>query len=130
MLAGVGRQWWWSRAASWRWRTGRGHDGHMRDHFQQMVKWLASAADAARRPRGLVVLIYHRVGAHTQVSVDLPRPLFAEQLGALAVGWTPVALDQAVAFLEGSALPPGQPPVCLTFDDGTADFVEEALPEL
>jgi peptidoglycan/xylan/chitin deacetylase (PgdA/CDA1 family) len=102
----------------------------MRDQAQQLVKWLASAADAVRRPQGLVVLIYHRVGAHTRVSVDLPRPLFAEQLGALRAGWTPVSLEQTVGLLEGAAGPPGAPPVCLTFDDGTADFVEEALPEL
>jgi peptidoglycan/xylan/chitin deacetylase (PgdA/CDA1 family) len=102
----------------------------MRDHVQQLVKWLASAADAVRRPRGLVVLIYHRVGAYTGVSVDLPRPLFAEQLDALTVGWTPVNLEHAVGLLEGTAAPTGSPPICLTFDDGTADFVEEALPEV
>ena len=102
----------------------------MRDQVQQLVKWLASAADAVRRPRGLVVLIYHRVGAHTRVSVDLPRPLFAEQLDALTLGWAPVTLDQAVGFLEETAPPPGSPPICLTFDDGTADFVDEALPEI
>ena len=97
---------------------------------QQLVKWVASVADAVRRPQGLVVLIYHRVGARTPVSVDLPRPLFAAQLGELTAGWEPVNLDHAADLLAGSAVPPGSPPVCLTFDDGTADFVEEALPEL
>lgn len=97
---------------------------------QQLVKWTAAAADALRRPQGLVVLIYHRVGGHTPVSVDLPRPLFAEQLAALAAGWAPVTLDDAARLLAGPAAPPGPPPVCLSFDDGTADFVEEALPEL
>ena len=102
----------------------------MHDHVQQLVKWLASSADSVRRPRGLAILIYHRVGARTRVSVDLPRPLFAEQLGALTVGWTPVTLERAAGLLAGAAAPSGPPPVCLTFDDGTADFVEEALPEL
>ena len=44
----------------------------MRGQIQQAVKWTAAAADALRRPRGLVILIYHRVGARTPVSVDLP----------------------------------------------------------
>jgi peptidoglycan/xylan/chitin deacetylase (PgdA/CDA1 family) len=102
----------------------------MSGQVQQLVKWMASAADAVRRPRGLVVLIYHRVGARTPVSVDLPRPLFSEQLGALTAGWEPVTLEQAASLLAGPVAPPGSPPVCLTFDDGTVDFVEEALPEL
>src|SRR5262249_38296556 len=97
---------------------------------QQLVKWTAAAADTLRRPGGLVVLIYHRVGRHTLVSVDLPRPLFAEQLVALAGEWAPTALDTAVDLLAGPAAPPGRPPVCVTFDGGTADFVDEALPEL
>lgn len=102
----------------------------MRRQAQQLVKWTAAAAGALRRRRGLVVLIYHRVGGHTPVSVDLPRPLFAEQLATLVAGWAPVSLDAAADLLAGAAAPPGLPPVCLTFDDGTADFVEEALPEL
>jgi peptidoglycan/xylan/chitin deacetylase (PgdA/CDA1 family) len=102
----------------------------MTGQIRQLVKWTAAAADVVRRPRGLVVLIYHRVGAHTPVSVDLPRPLFAEQLALLAADWAPVTLDNAVGLLGEPAAPAGPPPVCLTFDDGTADFVEEALPEL
>jgi peptidoglycan/xylan/chitin deacetylase (PgdA/CDA1 family) len=104
--------------------------GVMSSQIRQLVKWAAAAADALRRPQGLVVLIYHRVGGHTPVSVDLPRPLFAEQLAALVTGWAPVTLDTAAGLLAGPEAPIGPPPVCLTFDDGTADFVEEALPEL
>lgn len=94
------------------------------------MKWTAAAADTVRRPHGLVVLIYHRVGGHTPVSVDLPRPLFADQLAALAGGWAPLTLDAAADLLGAPGPPPGPPPVCVTFDDGTADFVDEALPEL
>src|SRR5436305_572003 len=102
----------------------------MQRHIQQGVKWTAAAVDALRRPRGLVLLIYHRVGGRTPVSVDLPRSLFAEQLAALAADWAPVTIDVAVGLLAEPIGPPGPPPVCLTFDDGTADFVEEAVPEL
>src|SRR5881275_1285614 len=100
----------------------------MREHVQQVVKWTAAVADAARRPNGLVVLIYHRVGGRTSVSVDLPRPLFADQLAALVCGWAAVTLDDAAVLLTGPRAPSGPPPVCVTFDDGTADFVEEAVP--
>ena len=102
----------------------------MRNSIQQLVKWTAAAADGLRRPEGLVILIYHRVGGRTPVSVDLPRPLFAEQLAVLTDGWVPVNLDTAADILAHPGPPPGPPPVCLTFDDGTADFVDEALPEL
>jgi len=102
----------------------------MRTQIGQLVKWTAAAADSVRRPRGLVVLIYHRVGGRTPVSVDLPRPLFADQLAALAADWSPVTLEAAADLLNRPAPPPGPPPVCITFDDGTADFVDEALPEL
>lgn len=102
----------------------------MAGQIRQLVKWTAAAADVVRRPRGLVILIYHRVGGHTPVSVDLPRPLFAEQLAVLDAEWAPVTLDNAADLLMQPAAPAGRLPICLTFDDGTVDFVEEALPEL
>jgi peptidoglycan/xylan/chitin deacetylase (PgdA/CDA1 family) len=98
--------------------------------FQPLVKFSAAVVDVLRRPQGLVILIYHRVGGHTPVSVDLPRSLFSQQLAVLAAGWAPVTLDMAADLVSKPAAPPGPPPVCLTFDDGTVDFVEEALPEL
>jgi peptidoglycan/xylan/chitin deacetylase (PgdA/CDA1 family) len=98
--------------------------------LRQLVKVAAAAADLVRRPEGLVVLIYHRVGGHTPVSVDLPRALFAEQIAALSGSWTPVTIDTAADLLIKPTGPSGPHRVCLTFDDGTADFIEEALPEL
>ena len=102
----------------------------MTGHLRQLVKWTAAVADTVRRPHGLVILIYHRVGGHTPVSVDLPLPLFSSQLALLAVEWTPVTLDRAAELLTAPEAPSGPPPVCLTFDDGTADFVDEAVPAL
>ena len=107
-----------------------GHDEGMAGKLHQLIKLTAAATDVLRRPQGLVVLIYHRVGGRTPVSVDLPRPLFAEQAAALAAEWNPVTLDAAADLLGGTTAPSGRSPICLTFDDGTVDFVEEALPEL
>ena len=93
------------------------------------VKFAAGAVDAVRRPAaGLVVLIYHRVGGHTGVRVDLPTPTFDAQMAALAEAGNVLALDDAVERLRrGEDL---QNHVVVTFDDGTDDFVDEALPVL
>jgi peptidoglycan/xylan/chitin deacetylase (PgdA/CDA1 family) len=112
MMADVGR----SSAAQ---RVGRG-----------ALKRAAVAHDLVRRPRrGLVVLCYHRVGRHTTSRVDLPRSLFEEQVARLVAGPGVADLDGALTALAGP--PPSEPgPVVITFDDGTADFVDEVLPIL
>jgi peptidoglycan/xylan/chitin deacetylase (PgdA/CDA1 family) len=56
--------------------------------------------------------------------------LFAAQLADLVGNWAPVTLDYAADLLGASSAPAGPPAICLTFDDGTADFVDEALPDL
>ena len=92
------------------------------------LKQTSAVVDRLRPPgRGVTVLIYHRVGGRTPVPVDLPAGLFREQMAMLA--GRAVSLDTALEHLAGTA-PVGPDPVVVTFDDGTADIVEEALPIL
>lgn len=78
-------------------------------------------------PPGVVVLIYHRVGGGTSSAVDLPVDVFREQMTRLARARTVLTLDDAVAQLAAGSTPDG---VVLTFDDGTPDFYECAVPVL
>jgi peptidoglycan/xylan/chitin deacetylase (PgdA/CDA1 family) len=96
---------------------------------QHALKRAAAGADRLRRPsRGVVVLLYHRVGGHSAApEIDLPAALFDEQCAEIAGRAT--SLDAALDALNCS-LPPREDPVVVTFDDGTADFVDDALPIL
>lgn len=93
------------------------------------MKTVAEGADNLRRDRGgVVVLLYHRVGAGTGVQVDLPVELFARQMEVLARSGRVRTLEKALDALAGAEAPPGGDPVVVTFDDGTADFAEVAVP--
>jgi peptidoglycan/xylan/chitin deacetylase (PgdA/CDA1 family) len=96
----------------------------------RLVKVAAAAADPLRRRDGLVVLLYHRVGATSSSAVDLPLGLFVDQMEELAASRSVVGLDEAVALLASPGPPPGPPRVAITFDDGTGDFAELAVPVL
>ena len=94
------------------------------------VKVTAAAVDTVRRPpAGLVVLIYHRVGRRTPVEVDLPSAMFADQMAYLVERGNVVNLSEGLARLaDPSARRDAM--VAVTFDDGTADFADAAVPVL
>lgn len=94
------------------------------------VKASAAAVDLVRPASpGVVVLIYHRVGGASGLEVDLPHALFETQVEALAESGRVVALGTALDRLRGAPVE-GPAPVVVTFDDGTADFVDHAVPIL
>jgi peptidoglycan/xylan/chitin deacetylase (PgdA/CDA1 family) len=105
------------------------------------MKRLAVAGDLVRPPgRGVVVLIYHRVGGGSGTEVDLSPRAFDEQMAWLAASGRVASLDDAVALLDsagsasghGRAAPGGasDDAIVVTFDDGTADLADVATPIL
>jgi peptidoglycan/xylan/chitin deacetylase (PgdA/CDA1 family) len=93
------------------------------------VKVVAAGADVVRPDAaGLVILIYHRVGGRTRSQVDLATARFDEQVAELVAADRVVSLDEGLARLERGEV--DDAPVVLTFDDGTTDWVDEALPIL
>jgi peptidoglycan/xylan/chitin deacetylase (PgdA/CDA1 family) len=97
------------------------------------IKEAAALADRVVPPRaGVVVLLYHRVGERSSATeIDLPAAVFEQQMAWLAA--RRVATDMDVA-LDETAEPFDERrprhPVVVTFDDGTADLVDVALPIL
>jgi len=94
------------------------------------LKPVAAAADVIRAPApGVTVLIYHRVGAGSGGEVDLDVAMFNDQMAELADTGNVITLDQAVDALTSGAMP-STDQIVITFDDGTPDVVEKALPIL
>lgn len=79
-------------------------------------------------PAGAVLLAYHRVGGGSESSVDLDPAVFDEQMAHLGEHCTVSGIDEAVERLKGRTTTGIH--VVVTFDDGTADFVDTALPLL
>lgn len=92
----------------------------------------AAIADVGQEaPPGAVILSYHQVKGRTSRSVDMPVWLFERQMEALSASGRVVSLDRAVDLLEAPPQDqPHQSAVVLTFDDGSIDFIEQALPVL
>ena len=104
------------------------------------VKVAAAAADRVVRPApGVVVLAYHQVGGPRPGPVNVSPARFDAHLALLASGVAGevVTLDAAVDALaapapasSGRGRAAETNKVVITFDDGTADFVEHAVPRL
>lgn len=101
---------------------------------RQVVKAGAAAADMfAGSGEGVVFLIYHSVGGPRPGQVNVDPSVFDEQMAWLAERCAPVSIDEALVALRRSGqqdMGVSGPRVVVTFDDGTADFVDEALPIL
>lgn len=78
---------------------------------------------------GLRVLMYHRVGDDPARDTVTAGTLDRQLAWLRDEGWSFIQLSHLVAYhAEGRPLPPR--PVLVTFDDGTADQLEVALPVL
>ena len=96
--------------------------------LRSIVRWSASTTDQIFPPtKGITVLIYHRVGGRSGSAVDLDAAVFNEQMSTLAAGGQLLSLHEAVEALTAGRTCEG---VVVTFDDGTADFCEVAVPIL
>ncbi|MEO7398771.1 MAG: polysaccharide deacetylase family protein, partial [Ilumatobacteraceae bacterium] len=118
--------------------------------LKQVVKRVSRAIDRILPPAiGITVLIYHRVGGRSPSAVDLDPVMFDDQLAILAAEHRVLTLAEALAELAGPSSGWGsegassadagarvaagtdpRPGVVLTFDDGTSDFTEVAVPLL
>jgi peptidoglycan/xylan/chitin deacetylase (PgdA/CDA1 family) len=98
---------------------------------QSVLKRAAGATDRLRTwAPGVVVLAYHRVGGRSEArEIDLPEARFDEQMALIARWREAVTLDDALVALRSTDSAP-RDRVVVTFDDGTADFVDVALPIL
>lgn len=81
-----------------------------------------------RRP-GVIILIYHRIGARTRSEGDLPLHIFNRQMAYLRSHYPLVSLDdieRGIAATQHTS----RDIVAVTFDDGAQEIYEHAFPIL
>jgi hypothetical protein len=74
---------------------------------------------------GVTILIYHRIGTNDRSSVTIGVEDFENQIAVIAESGRAITLNQALSRLEAGDSTPG---VVVTFDDGTSDFTDIAVP--
>lgn len=111
---------------------------------RRFAKRVAFAIDDLRPPNaGTVVLAYHRVGRRTASPVDISSDAFRSQMAHLRANAEVATIDEfaqharctgAQGEIDLHADPAlekyARNAVVLTFDDGTADFLDEVVPVL
>jgi len=109
---------------------------HRRRAAGAVLYWsgLGRLFEAAARPGGAIILMYHSVaGAEAAACVDPPNrvapELFERQMAFLRAHRRVISLSQLVEDVAAGRVPPPGT-VCLTFDDGYLDNLTVAAPIL
>ncbi len=101
-------------------------DNQFRRRFRRVVPRLAAAL-GPDRPKGIRILMYHRVAEIPGDRLAVPPERFARQMDLLRESGRPVK-SLSAAFAPGSEREEGA--VVLTFDDGYRDFYDNVFPIL
>ncbi|MBQ7923158.1 MAG: polysaccharide deacetylase family protein, partial [Clostridia bacterium] len=105
-----------------------------KDGYTVTAEWLKDAAASVEEntyTTNVPILLYHHLDPDAEETGTVLHPeTFASHMALLAEhGYTPVSLDQIIAYVEkGEALP--DKPVMITFDDGYLSNYEYAFPIL
>ena len=108
------------------------------ERLLHMLNWSGASVLSSKLPPrdSLLVLNYHRIGNSTEELFDpgvysATAEQFEEQIATLKRNVSPVTLEEALAFIEGTLKE--KTPRCrvlITFDDGYLDNYETAYPIL
>lgn len=100
----------------------------LRRGAQLAAKSAAAVVDLVNpAPIGVVILAYHRIGGGTELELDLEPSIFNEQMAYIDDLGRIKTLGRGLEDLVENE---GPKSVVVTFDDGTADFMDHALPAL
>jgi peptidoglycan/xylan/chitin deacetylase (PgdA/CDA1 family) len=107
-----------------------------RDAMGAAVHWTGAgrAFEAAARPAGAIILMYHSVAQDAEAKFiepanHIPPPLFERQMAFLCEHRRVVPLSRLVDDIAAGKSPPAGT-VCITFDDGYRDNLTVAAPIL